>query len=43
MLGSWEFDQLVYVCFVDLKKAFDHVPSGILWIMGSRAGWSVSV
>lgn len=22
--GSWEFAQPVYMCFVDLEKAFDH-------------------
>ncbi|KAK3521652.1 hypothetical protein QTP70_014704, partial [Hemibagrus guttatus] len=29
--GSWEFAQPVHMRSVDLEKAFDHVPHGILW------------
>lgn len=28
--GSWEFDQPVSMCFVDLEKAFDHGSRAIL-------------
>lgn len=36
---SWEFAQPVHMCFVNLEKAFNRVPPGVLWVLlqGYRA------
>ena len=29
--SAWDFAQPVHMCFVDVEKAFDHVPREVLW------------
>lgn len=31
--GAWEYAFLVHMCFVVLKRAYDQVPRGILWVI----------
>lgn len=31
LTGAWEFAGPIYLCFVNLDKAYDQVPWGILW------------
>lgn len=35
---SWEFASLQHICFLDLEKAFDHVPRQQMWTVISQAG-----
>ena len=48
--GAWESAQPVYMCFVDLEKAFNRVTRGVLWrvlreyqVLDPLGGCSVSV
>lgn len=37
---SWDVDQPVYMCYVDLEKAFSYVPPDILWVLQEYGvGW----
>ncbi|KAI3355707.1 hypothetical protein L3Q82_004198 [Scortum barcoo] len=35
--GLWEFAQPVHMCFVDLEKAFDHVPHDDVVLLASAS------
>lgn len=41
--GGWveskEFTQQVYICFVDLEKAHDLAPQGVLWGVHQEYGF----
>lgn len=37
--GSSEFARPIYMCFVNLKKAYDHVPWGLLWGYYENTGY----
>jgi hypothetical protein len=40
MEGCWEYDRDLYVCFVDLRKAYDCLPRGRVWAVLRRYGVS---
>jgi hypothetical protein len=37
---EWEYDQKVYVAFVEQENAYDRIPHGLLWGTARvRGGW----